>query len=165
MLFRSHYSRNLAFPQYFLTAPPVPSGLCFSFRFLFQLISHELLNALAFCRRVVRPVTFQKVDDAPYRQTSAKSHDQNFKNVDCLIEKFHIRFFPNRFIAVFLFIIAFQTKPKRKRARNFVHFLSSFRLRFGISFPYKMMIVRSFGFRVHYSVVVPLFKWDLVSFA
>ena len=46
---------------------------------------------MSICRRVVRPVTFQKVDDAPYRQTSAKSHDQNFKNVDCLIEKFHIR--------------------------------------------------------------------------
>ena len=41
--------------------------------------------------RVVIAITFQKVDDAPYRQTSAKSHDQNFKNVDCLIEKFHIR--------------------------------------------------------------------------
>ena len=37
--------------------------------------SHELLNALAFCRRVVRPVTFQKVDDAPHRQTGAKSHE------------------------------------------------------------------------------------------
>jgi hypothetical protein len=46
---------------------------------------------MSICRRVVRPVTFQKIDDTPYRQTGAKSHDQNFKNVDCLIEKFHIR--------------------------------------------------------------------------
>ena len=46
---------------------------------------------MSICRRVVRPVTFQKVDDTPYRQTGAKSHDQNFENVDCLIKKFHIR--------------------------------------------------------------------------
>ena len=49
------------------------------------------LPYMSICRRVVRPITFQKVDDTPYRQTGTKSHDQNFKNVDCLIEKFHIR--------------------------------------------------------------------------
>ena len=57
-----------------------------SINFLCVTLSHMSIR-----RRVIRPVTFQKVDDAPYRQTSAKSHDQNFKNVDCLIEKFHIR--------------------------------------------------------------------------
>jgi len=30
-VFCTHYSRNLAFPQYFLTTPSFPSGLCFSF--------------------------------------------------------------------------------------------------------------------------------------
>lgn len=49
------------------------------------------LRHMSICRRVVRPVAFQKVDDAPYRQTGTKSHNQNFENVDCLIEKFHIR--------------------------------------------------------------------------
>ena len=57
-----------------------------SINFLCVTLSH-----MSICRRVIRPVTFQKVDDAPYRQTGAKSHDQNFENVDCLIEKFHIR--------------------------------------------------------------------------
>ena len=55
------------------------------------LFAFASLPHMSICRRVIRPVTFQKVDDAPYRQTGAKSHDQNFKNVDCLIEKFHIR--------------------------------------------------------------------------
>ena len=46
---------------------------------------------MSICTWVVISVALQEVDNAPYRQTSAKSHDQNFKNVDCLIEKFHIR--------------------------------------------------------------------------
>ena len=36
---------------YSCSLPLIPSGLCFSFRFLFQLISHELLHALRFSTR------------------------------------------------------------------------------------------------------------------
>ena len=43
------YSRNLVFPQYFLTAPPVPSGLCFSFlHFCYIMVSHKQPCSMAF---------------------------------------------------------------------------------------------------------------------
>ena len=59
-------------------------------KWIADLFKHDLVAG-----SFVRPVTFQKVDDAPYRQTGTKSHNQNFENVDCLIEKFHIRRFAN----------------------------------------------------------------------
>ena len=49
------------------------------------------LRHMSICRGVVGPITFQQVDDAPHRQTSAQRHDQNLENVDSRVEKFHIR--------------------------------------------------------------------------
>ena len=51
---------------------------------------HELFHTLTFCRRVVRPVTFQKVDDAPNAKTTAKRRNERLKDIDCGIEKLHI---------------------------------------------------------------------------
>ena len=62
--------------MFFLTAPPVPSGLCFSFRFLFQLISHELLHALGLGARVIRAVALQQIDHTPYAKASAERDNE-----------------------------------------------------------------------------------------
>ena len=129
-----------------------PSTLCVSFSLTNVSHGYHFRNLREGLQHPMRP------DLRPGRSQGSSKYQSR-------LQKMPYSFFPKSLYRRFLFIIAFQTKPKRKRARNFVHFLSSFRLRFGISFPYKMMIVRSFGFRVHYSVVVPLFKWDLVSFA
>ena len=48
---------------------------------MFPLISHELLDALAFGGRVVLAVTFQKVDAAPHAQAAAQGDDQSLQNV------------------------------------------------------------------------------------
>ena len=50
---------------------------------------HELLNALAFCTRVVVSVTFQQVDNAPYAKTSTKGNHEGLQHIDRFIEKFH----------------------------------------------------------------------------
>lgn len=51
---------------------------------------HELLDALAFCARIIIAVAFQKIDDAPNAKTTAKRRNERLKDIDCGIEKLHI---------------------------------------------------------------------------
>jgi uncharacterized RDD family membrane protein YckC len=44
--------------------------------FLFPLISHELLHALAFCTWVVISVALQEVDNAPNAKTCSESDNE-----------------------------------------------------------------------------------------
>lgn len=55
-----------------------------SIKFLCVTLSHMSIG-----RRVVRPVTFQQVNHAPYRKASAQSHNEDFKDFDSRVEKFH----------------------------------------------------------------------------
>ena len=51
---------------------------------------HELFHTLAFGRRVILAVAFQKIDDAPNAKTAAKRRNERLKDIDCGIEKLHI---------------------------------------------------------------------------
>ena len=53
-------------------------------------LSDELLDTLAFGRRVVLAVTFQKVDNAPDTKTCAKRDNQSLQYTNCAVEKLHI---------------------------------------------------------------------------
>ena len=75
-------------PSYRL--PTTPSGLCFSFLILLQLLGHQVLHALAFCTRVVVAVTFEQVDNAPDTETGTERDNEGLKNGDCLFKKCHI---------------------------------------------------------------------------
>lgn len=59
------------------------SGLS-SIKFLCATLSHMSITG-----RVVLPVTFQQVDDAPYTETGTEGDNEGLENGDCLIEKFH----------------------------------------------------------------------------
>ena len=50
----------------------------------------KLLNALAFCPRIIRSISFQKVDAAPYTERTAESYNEGLKSFDCRVEEFHI---------------------------------------------------------------------------
>ena len=58
--------------------------------FLFPLISHELLDALAFGRRIVRAVALQKIDYAPHAKASAEGNHKGLQSGDGRSEKLHI---------------------------------------------------------------------------
>ena len=49
----------------------------------------KLLDSLALARRVVRPVSLQKIDAAPYAKRSAEAHNDGLQSINCTIEKFH----------------------------------------------------------------------------
>ena len=72
-----------------ILSSPAPSGLCFSFLILLQLLGHQVLHALAFRAGVVRAITFQQVDAAPHAEAGSQSNHEGLKDFDCAIEKFH----------------------------------------------------------------------------
>ena len=64
---------------------------------------NKLLNALRLCARVIRAISFQKVDAAPYTERTAEGYNEGLQGIDCRVEKFHIDFtFPDTFCAAFL---------------------------------------------------------------
>ncbi len=63
--------------------------MCFSFRFLFQLISHELLDALALGTGIVIAVALHEVDHTPHSQTGTEGNNERLKDRNRLIDKFH----------------------------------------------------------------------------
>ena len=58
--------------------------------FLFPLISHELLHALAFGARIVGTITFQQVYDTPHAQASAESHNKGLQSINSGRKELHI---------------------------------------------------------------------------
>jgi len=52
---------------------------------------HELFDALALGTRVIVAITFEQVDNPPDGETRhSQCNDQDFENVDCFVEKFHM---------------------------------------------------------------------------
>ena len=52
---------------------------------------HELFDALALGTRVIVAITFEQVDNPPDGETRhSQGNDQDFENVDCFVEKFHM---------------------------------------------------------------------------
>ena len=47
------------------------------------------LLAMSIARRVVRPVSLQKIDAAPYAKRAAEAHNNGLQSINCTIEKFH----------------------------------------------------------------------------
>ena len=52
----------------------------------------ELLDTLRLGTGVVLPVTFQKVDAAPYTECTAECHNESLKSFDCRVKEFHTDF-------------------------------------------------------------------------
>src|SRR5699024_8955354 len=50
---------------------------------------HKLLHALALCRGVVGPITFQQVDNAPDTETGTDGDHQGLENGDSRAKEFH----------------------------------------------------------------------------
>ena len=81
-------------PSYRL--PTTPSGLCFSFLILLQLLGHQVLHALAFRAGVVRAITFQQVDAAPHAEAGTDGDHQGLENRNSRAKEFH-----NLFVGTF----------------------------------------------------------------
>ena len=47
------------------------------------------LRHMSIARRVVRPVSLQKIDAAPYAKRAAEAHNNGLQSINCTIEKFH----------------------------------------------------------------------------
>ena len=66
----------------------------------------KLFNALRLCPRVIRTISFQKVDAAPNTERTAKGYNEGLQGFDCRIEEFHIYFtFPDTFCAAFFDLV------------------------------------------------------------
>ena len=72
-----------------ILSSPAPSGLCFSFLILLQLLGHQVLHALAFRAGIVATLPFQQVDAAPHAEASAQGNHEGLQDFDRAIEKFH----------------------------------------------------------------------------
>lgn len=55
-----------------------------SINFLCVTLSH-----MSIACRVVRPVSLQKIDAAPYAKRSTEAHNDGLQSINCTIEKFH----------------------------------------------------------------------------
>jgi hypothetical protein len=63
-----------------------------------------------FCSWIVVAVTFEQVDDSPYREASAEGDNEGFQGVDCACKKLHKFDVTRKIFGRFIFIRRIRNK-------------------------------------------------------